>query len=683
MKFKKIKTKLILAIVGCSLVASLSVGGVSLYSSSQNIYEEATAKLQYETKNIRDKLSSQMEIVETSSNQLSKVSEIYINNEREWSSLSPAEKKSITDALNDLVVAYGKSTPSTLSTYIMMDYRATNEVVMGWGSLQNGEFKELNSPTTLEDYKVEYDKLSKSAGSWTDVYYDENLKKQMISYISPIEINGTKVGIAGFDIDLDLFINTVKAVKIYESGYGYLLESDSSILYHPAIELGTKLSEYENGAHKNLADYINSHDEGIYDYRYQNEDKVTTFEKLPNGWVIATAPKYDEMFANLKETSNTVMLIVFLSAVLFSALGYFLSVSIARPIAKLRDAFVVASSGDLSVTVPVKSEDEIGVASNQFNVMMGEMSTLVGQIQDSCTTVQNASVSLSHIATTTNEVFNEIASSMESISSSATSQAQGMEELMENSRDLGDEIDTLDKNALAMNELSLNVSSQSQKGLETLKSLVSTTTLKMEKSEEIDLAVQANHKSAQEIEGILETVVSIAKQTNLLALNASIEAARAGEHGRGFTVVAEEVKKLAEESTASVEEVKTYISAIQQQSAHAVAVLEGIKSLEAEQSDLVEKTDDVFSEILKELNRLTERIASISENSRKMARHKNQSMSMIETMSSGSEEVAASTQEISSATEEGASSLEEVASLVEQMVALIGTLNLGVAKFKR
>lgn len=683
MKFKHIKTKLILAIVGCSLLASLSVGAVSLLSSSNNIYEEATGKLQYQTKNIRDQLSSQMSIVETASKQLSKVSEIYINQEKDWSSLSAAEKQDIKNALDQLVVAYGQSTPSTLSSYIMMDSAITKEVIMGWGSMQSGTFKPLHTETELNEYISEYDSLSKSVNAWTEVYYDKNLKKQMISYISPIEVGGKQVGIAGFDIDLSLFTDTVKAVKIYDSGYGYLMTSDSTILYHPSIEAGTKLSEYDNGSQKGLTDYIGSKTEGLYDYDYKGDDKVTAFEKLPNGWVVGTAPKYDEMFANLKETSNAVMLIMFLSIALFSIIGYLLANSIANPIKRLKQAFETAASGDLSVSVPVKGEDEISIASSEFNHMMLQMSDLVGQIQGSCSTVQDASQALNKIAVTTNQVFNEIAASMESISSSATSQAHGMEELMGNSSHLGDEIDMLDQNTLVMNSLSQSVSAQSKKGLETLKSLVNTTNDKLVKSEEIDQAVQANHKSAQEIEAILETVVSIAKQTNLLALNASIEAARAGEHGRGFTVVAEEVKKLAEESTASVEEVKTYISAIQSQSANAVSVLEGIKALEHEQASLVEETDGVFSVILKELNQLAERISQINDNSSVMTRHKNESMRMIETMSSGAEEVAASTQEISAATEEGAASLEEVSELTDQLVSLTSSLQSSVEKFKR
>lgn len=682
MNFKHIKTKLMLAIIGCSLVASIAVGAVSLYSSSNNIYTEATGKLQYETKNIRDQLSSQMNTVETASKQLSKISEIYINAD-DWSLVSSQDKDEIRNTLNQLVVAYGKSTPSALSSYIMLDSSITKDVIMGWGGLRDGEFKPLNTTTTLENHTKEYNKLSKSANQWTEPYYDEDLKKQMISYIAPIEIGGKQVGIVGFDIDMSLFTDTIKAVKIYDSGYGYLLASDSTILYHPSIEAGTKLSEYDNGSQRPLTDYISSNTEGLYDYKYKGEDKVTTFEKLPNGWVIGTAPKYDEMFANLKETSNVVMFIMVLSIALFGCIGYFLSNSIARPILRLKEAFVKASSGDLSVSVPVKGTDEIAVASNEFNHMMIQMSDLVGQIQDSCATVESASYALNKIATTTNHVFNEIATSMESISSSATSQAQGMEELMGNSSHLGDEIDMLDQNTLAMNELSLNVSTQSKQGLETLKALVRTTNDKVIKSEEIDNAVQANHKSAQEIEAILDTVVAIAKQTNLLALNASIEAARAGEHGRGFTVVAEEVKKLAEESTTSVEEVKTYISAIQNQSANAVSVLEGIKVLESEQASLVAKTDGVFSEILNELSHLTQRISQINDNSTVMTKHKNDSMQMIETMSSGAEEVAASTQEISAATEEGAASLEEVSELTDQLVSLINKLQASVVQFKR
>lgn len=686
MKFKKMSTKLILSIVSCSVLASIAVGTITLNQSAKNIQEEATEKLSYMTKDAQNNLGGLMQQISISSNQLSKAAESILNEKTIYSDSSKLLDPESEKVIASLTKSQAISSTGILSAYIEFDpaYQ-NNQAVFIWFNNANKSFIQMTAENTeLSSFQSEYKKFSDTANGskWTDVYFDSELNKHVLSYIEPLMLNGKQIGIVGFDIDFELFKTTLSAIKIYETGYAVLLDNKANILYHPALNFGDNLGTVNDGELKPLVDDMMKNDHNEYSYKFKGVDKIVSYTKLPNGWIVALSPSYSEMFKKIDETSSFAIIVIAVFAVIFSIVGYLLSLVIVKPVLSLHKAFGKASQGDLTVSVPITSADEIGQASEQFNAMMDQMKTLVSQIDMSCNTVQDASHTLTSVSNTTSQVINEIAISVQNISDSSVEQAQDTEHIMNSSHALGSEIVQVANAATAMNQLSAEVSGYSHKGLETLKSLVQTTKEKNIKSAEIDEAVQANHKSALEIEVILESVVAIAKQTNLLALNASIEAARAGEHGRGFTVVAEEVKKLAEESTLAVEEVKNYINAIQLQSAHAVDVMEGIKVIDTQQTELVQSTDGTFTDILNQLNQLVAHVKRLSESSSNMAVHKDHTLQNIERMTASAEEIAASTQEVSSAIEESAASSEEVASLVESLSAQIDGMRKGIQRFK-
>lgn len=676
MAFKRLSTKISLAIVSCSIIATLAVGGIALFSSASNIREESAEKLAYKAETINLTLSHQMREVENSTAQLSKLSAELM---RSVDLNAPQTQKE----LDSITLAYMTSTKGALSGYIMLDATLTTKPVTAWIKAEGSGYSVISdAEQSREDYIAEYDSLIADAGKWTDVYTDEILDKQMISYTMPITLDGKVIGLVGFDISLDYFIGTIADVKLYNSGYAYLLKEDGTILYHPELKVGKNLAKIEEGDLAPLLSKIQADKVGHYDYKFKGEDKFASYIQMPNQWYIVLAPKYDEMFANLNEVVRIVFILIAVSVAICLTVGILLSRNISRPVLRLKDALKKASAGDLTTLVRVVGQDEIAEASHQFNDMTRQMQNLVGQINASCSTVDHATQVISQISATSAAVFSEIATSMESISESSGDQAKGAELLLNASIKLGLEIDQVDSSSADMTQVAKTANLVGEKGLETVAALVKSTEEKLVQSQAIDKAVTENHRSAQEIATILDTVIGIANQTNLLALNASIEAARAGEHGRGFTVVAEEVKKLAEASTDSVEEVKQYIEAIQNQSAHAVEVLQGIQKIERQQTLLVNETNASFQQIIESIDSLVRSVETLSVSASEMRHHKDHSLSLIERSSSGAEEMAASTQEVSSSTEEGSASLEEMSDLVQSLMSLIQSLKQTVSVFK-
>jgi methyl-accepting chemotaxis protein len=314
--------------------------------------------------------------------------------------------------------------------------------------------------------------------------------------------------------------------------------------------------------------------------------------------------------------------------------------------------------------------------------MMTNLRNLVLHTKESSMHVSNAAQGVSATAEEMNASNQEISSTIEQIANGAELQTDMVERTSKIIKDMAfsiGEIADVSKQAAERGVQTANAAGNGSVQAAEVTGKLKDVFAKIEGSSEVVL--QFGRKT-QEIGKIVDVITRIAQQTNLLALNATIEAARAGEYGRGFAVVAEEVKKLAESSTASAEQITELIKEIEEESARAVGSMQESTGLMTEGRKGLEITGQILEEIVARAEESKERSNRISDLTVSQLVDAEDMVRAVEEIAKVAEDNAASAQQASAATQEQMASMEEMSSAAQELSELAeGTLSI-VEKFE-
>lgn len=328
-----------------------------------------------------------------------------------------------------------------------------------------------------------------------------------------------------------------------------------------------------------------------------------------------------------------------------------------------------------------KRNDEIGSISNSLINMREILRNMVLSIKSSTNRIDEFSYEL--VKTTDESVnsINGITQSISEIAKSAQSQAIDLQDEVSEINVLGSEIENVTNNTINISDKINYTKTLSENGISVVSNLSSCAIKNKDISKNIMAIVEDVDKDSKDISSIVDTITEIASQTNLLALNASIEAARAGESGKGFTVVAEEVKKLAEQTSQFTNEIRDKVNSIQGRSNSAVLSMQENISIVDENNEAVIKTNSIFNELSEELIILNKAINNIAEYSKNMNLKKNSILDISQNISAASEETSASTDEIHTISTNQVTKMENLYEEVERLQSCSKSLSEEVAKF--
>lgn len=412
------------------------------------------------------------------------------------------------------------------------------------------------------------------------------------------------------------------------------------------------------------------------------ENELVTFGTCSNGWKIAISTPTSTLFKELNATRGTTLVITIICIFLAIFVGVFVAYNISKPIYSIVELMKKAETGDFTVKSNYYGKNEVGMLAKSFNVMIGNIKSLITStksvVEEVVLEAKNITL-ISDISATTAE---QVACAVGEIAKGTTDQAKESENVTNNMIKLSDKIESVTKNVTEVRKISANTQAVGSKSLNTVNILKQKSTESGNMMIEINDNVSSLNKSSKEIESIVKVLKGITDQTNLLSLNASIEAARAGDAGRGFEVVAQEVRKLAEQSKQSTEDIAKVILGIQHKVMETVDIVEKATYIFKEQEASVNDTNLAFTSIIATSTEVAKQVEGAQSLIEDMNDYKVQVVDAINNIASVSEESSASAEEVMATSQEQSSSAEELSSMAGKLNEIVEVLNQSIEKFK-
>ncbi|MET3504242.1 methyl-accepting chemotaxis protein [Halalkalibacter oceani] len=384
---------------------------------------------------------------------------------------------------------------------------------------------------------------------------------------------------------------------------------------------------------------------------------------------------------------NRIVLILFIvlgiTVLAISFIAWAISRSFSKPIQDVTEVMDEIAKGNLTAALTTKSrKDEIGKLFKSVNETKTHLREIIQTLAHLTGRVNQQSAMLRQ---SSEEIMNgsqQISMTMQELSNGAESQASATVDLTETMQSYSAKITSASKTGDDLASTASNVLKLTEAGKERMDtSITQMDTIHQRVDEAVTKVVSLEQKSS-DITNLVNMIQAVAEQTNLLALNAAIEAARAGEHGRGFAVVADEVRKLAEQAAHSTEDIKAIVSGIQTESRQATDALRssysqvelGTKQIDATGQTLNEMTAAI-AEMITKINQNTSDLKMIEQDSEDMQQ-------FIDHIASISEESAAGIEQTTASTQQTASSIEQIAQNTDTLDQLVQELNEKMKRFK-
>lgn len=399
-------------------------------------------------------------------------------------------------------------------------------------------------------------------------------------------------------------------------------------------------------------------------------------------WHLISAIPESVILKTYNENQMKTLFMILGALVLIALLIIIIAKSINTPIQQLMRIMKKVENGDLTESSNIDGTDEIGQLSRSFDKMLESLRHLIDQVQSTSTVVENSSDHLNTLALQNAESISEVNTIVSQIAEANVRQAEDIESIVHQTATLGQMINETSGVIDELDQVALHTNAISNQGVSTLSELDEKSNETRALSEEISKAVTDVNATISNIESIAMLIDGIASQTNLLALNASIEAARAGEAGRGFSVVADEIRSLAEQTTTATKDIKQLISAILSKSTVAVKSVHEVSAAQESEFKVIHESIDIFNEIIASFRSISEQVTTVKTNTGVIENSKNDILDALTNISALTEETTASTEEVTATMGEQKESMDKLSHQSQQLSQLTESLKGQVASFK-
>lgn len=340
------------------------------------------------------------------------------------------------------------------------------------------------------------------------------------------------------------------------------------------------------------------------------------------------------------------------------------------------------AKGDFTRDVILNTKDELQVVGMAFNEMQRSLNRILGYNQKMAATTFEASRQLTDISHESTAAMQQVATSVQEVSEGTSVQKRTTAEMETAMNEMSTGVQRIAEAASEVANLAMRTSEQAERGNRQLADTVNQfATIKKKQMESSEIVAKLDEYSEQ-IGQIILTIKEVASQTKMLALNANIEAARAGEHGRGFGVVAQEVGKLAQETSQHGDAISNLLNGIRALIRDAVSAMHSVQTETDLGMDMIEQSRAALEQILEDIRQVSEQIQEVSATSEELSAEMEEVASSISDISHISQKTFTEAEMMASAAEEQLASVEQIESSAEELMGMSRQLMEELGKFK-
>jgi len=434
------------------------------------------------------------------------------------------------------------------------------------------------------------------------------------------------------------------------------------------MESGDKEAAYiffSNNLTKNL-DEINALLPELVDYSTQKAKSTIVRENL-----------------NFVRAEKLLFGLPFIVTILAISTGALVARAISKPLQIMLTNVQELAAGNLTVTeIKTESKDEAGQLAQAFNQMTAALSNLVRRVSDSSEEVTSSARQLLTITEQGSRASGQIALAVDEVAGGTEKQAAAVSETVAAIEQISANIQTVAEAGQRVTDLTAKTAITTNDGQRELTQAVEQMDNISRSTQVLKESITSLADGSEQIADIASLISSITEQTNLLALNAAIEAARAGEHGRGFSVVAEEVRKLAEKAKTATGQISALVVLNRNNIDHAILAIDAEEAHVNYGIQMVNKVDNGLSEILEMVNEVAEQVSGIASSIQEMVGSSQQIVSGVQEIGAVSQSTAGQAANVSTSIDEFTASIDEINLSCQSLTNLAQDLQIGVSNFR-
>jgi methyl-accepting chemotaxis protein len=423
----------------------------------------------------------------------------------------------------------------------------------------------------LNDREYVKDTLNSGKSVISKVLISKSTGALVTAVTYPITKEGNLLGFVTSAVLVDSFSSIMTNINIAGSGtsYGYLVDSTGMMLYHPTKDKIAK--PVENASIKAVVERLQKGETvnaDFAEYLFNGKEKISVYQVIPGAnWIMVIAADVADIHKPINEMNKAIILITALVAVLSIVLGYLYSLTITKPIKKLTQLIEVTGSlnitNDDSYDYLLKYKDEVGIMTKSVAIMRKSLREMATHLINSSDVLFGNAESVKGLVAALIDTTNDTLAATQELSAGMEESAASIEEINATSDEIEDSVSSISERASEGAAASGEISQRAEKLKQaSIESAANAKKLYAEAKEELEDAIKES-EAVSEINMLAQAILQITEQTNMLSLNAAIEAARAGEAGKGFAVVANEIRRLAEQSSASASSIQAVVTKVQ------------------------------------------------------------------------------------------------------------------------